>query len=100
VAPAPPEQGACAAFPRRGMREPAAAMASSGLVTSKTASGRFPSVATPSVAAIEASQLFQAMSAEVGVPEAPIVRDRTTAASRRFSKATLNMRPGSTIAVY
>src|SRR4029453_6420926 len=56
-------------------------------------------VGTPKVAAKKAPQLFQGTSAPVGVPAAPMVRDRTTGANPRLWKALLNIRPGKTIAI-
>src|SRR5262249_15177615 len=47
-----------------------------------------------------APQLFQGINADVGVPAAPIVRESMSGASPRTSNARLNIRPGSTIAMY
>ena len=47
-----------------------------------------------------APQLFHGTSADVGVAEAPTLRVSTTSAKPRFANALLNIRPGSTIAMY
>ena len=57
-------------------------------------------MATPSVAAMYAPQVFHGTRGDVRVPASSIVRDRLRAFRRLRRNSSLNMRPGSTMDMY